>query len=187
MVRRKAMDAAAENARLRERIRAMDALGSGGNSPVPAPILAPPATPLTQLPLDPALLAVDPAFLAAVAGAFRTQGMGGGGPAQPYGGMVPGMPPVWPQTVVNVASTQSETKRQNLYRVNRIRGLFGPGKFDVVWKALDIDSTGVPSSYNMEYAQDYIRDILTTRQGRHAREPTSKFLQNASLFLFDTA
>ena len=57
----------------------------------------------------------------------------------------------------------------------------------MVWKALDIDSTGVPSSYNMEYAQDYIRDILTTKQGRHAREPTSKFLQNASLFLFDTA
>ena len=75
--RRKAMDAAAENARLRERIRAMDAAGSGGNSPVPAPIPAPPAAPLTQLPFDPALLASDPAFLAAVAGAFRNQGMGG--------------------------------------------------------------------------------------------------------------
>ena len=74
-----------------------------------------------------------------------------------------------------------------MYRVNRIYGLFEPGKFDLVWRPLDIESTGEPSSYNMEYPQDKIRDLLTTKQGRHAREPTSKFLLNASLFLFDTA
>jgi hypothetical protein len=55
----------------------------------------------------------------------------------------------WPSTVVNVSSTQSEAKRQNLYRVNRIKGLFEPGKFDKVWKSLDIDSAGTTTSYNM--------------------------------------
>jgi hypothetical protein len=74
-----------------------------------------------------------------------------------------------------------------LYRVNRIVGLFEPGKFKAVWKPLDIDSKGEPSSYNMEFTQDHIRGLLTMKQGRHAREPTSKFLLNASLFLFDTA
>jgi hypothetical protein len=65
--------------------------------------------------------------------------------------------------------------------------LFEPGKFDKVWKSLDIDSAGTTTSYNMEFSQDIIREILTTKQGRHAREPTTKFLQNASLFLFDSA
>ncbi len=101
--------------------------------------------------------------------------------------MVPGTPASWPATVVNVSLTQSETKRQNLNRVKRIFGLSEPGKFDRVWKPLDIDSAGDPASYNMELSQDYIRQLLTTKQGRHAREPTAKFLQNASLFLFDTA
>jgi hypothetical protein len=99
--------------------------------------------------------------------------------------MNPTLPSQWPATVVNVSSTQSEAKRQNLYRVQRIKGLFEQGKFNVVWKALDIDSMGDPSSYNMENAQDYIRELLTTKQGRYAREPTVTFLKNASLFLFD--
>ena len=103
------------------------------------------------------------------------------------GGGIPGMHASWPSTVVNVSSTQSETKRQNAYRVSRVRGLFEPGKFDKVWKALDVDSAGNTSSYNMEYSQDIIREILTRKQGRHAREPTTKFLLNASLFLFDSA
>ena len=100
--------------------------------------------------------------------------------------MNPTLPSQWPATVVNVSSTQSEAKRQNLYRVQRIKGLFERGKFEVVWKALDIDSTGEPSSYNMENAQDYIRELLTTKQGRYAREPTVSFLKNVSLFLFDS-
>jgi len=115
-----------------------------------------------------------------MAAAFRFQGSAGGGG-------VPGMSTNWPATVVNVSSTQSETKRQNAYRVSRIRGLFEPGKFNNVWKPLDVDSAGTTTSYNMEFSQDIIREILTTKQGRHAREPTTKFLLNASLFLFDSA
>ena len=176
-----------DNAALREQLRVMAATGVGGQTPLPAPAPAPAPAPLTQLPFNPALLATDPAFIAAMAAAFRNSGGGGGGSGTAYGGMVPGLPPTWPATVVNVSSTQSETKRQNLYRVNRIVGLFEPGKFELVWKPLDIDSTGEPSSYNMEYSQDYIRGLLMTKRGRNAREPTSKFLLNASLFLFDTA
>jgi hypothetical protein len=130
--------------------------------------------------VNPAALAADPTFMRAMADLFRSQGLMGGG-------ATPVMHAPWPSTVVNVSSTQSETKRQNLYRVNRIKGLFEPGKFDKVWKSLDIDSAGTTTSYNMEYSQDIIREILTTKQGRHAREPTTKFLQNASLFLFDSA
>jgi hypothetical protein len=79
------------------------------------------------------MLATDPQILAALAAAFRNSGAGGGGSAQPFGGIVPGMPASWPATVVNVSSTQSEMKRQNLYRVNWIFGLFEPGKFVRVW------------------------------------------------------
>jgi hypothetical protein len=186
--KRKAAAAVNENALLRERLQALEAAGIGGANPTPPPPLPTPLpTPLTQLPFNPAMLATDPQFLAALAAAFRNSGAGGGGSAQPFGGMVPGMPASWPATVVNVSSTQSETKRQNLYRVKRIIGLFEPGKFDLVWKPLDIDSAGEPASYNMEFSQDYIRQLLTTKQGRHAIEPTAKFLQNASLFLFDSA
>jgi hypothetical protein len=170
----RAASAIAEANQLRARLDALESGGSGGHTPTAIP------TPLTQLPFNPALLATDPTFIAAMAAAFRYQGAAGGGG-------VPGMSTTWPATVVNVSSTQSETKRQNAYRVGRIRGLFEPGKFDNVWKALDVDSAGVTSSYNMEYSQDIIREILTTKQGRHAREPTSKFLLNASLFLFDSA
>jgi hypothetical protein len=121
--------------------------------------------------VNPAILAADPAFMRAMADLLQNQGLMGG-----WG--VPGMHAAWPSTVVNVSSTQSETKRQNLYRVNRVKGLFEPGKFDKVWKSLDIDSAGMTTSYNMEYSQDIIREIVTTKQGR---------LQNGSLFLFDSA
>ena len=129
--KRKAAAAANENALLRERLQALEAAGIGGANPIPLPIPTPPLpiptpppVPITQLPFDPAMLATDPQFLAAIAAVFRNSGVGGGGPAQPFEGMVPGMSASWPATVVNVSSTQSETKRQNLYRVKRIFGLF---------------------------------------------------------------
>jgi len=155
--KRKATAAANENALLRERLQALEAAGTGGVNPLPIPtppppLPTPPPVPLTQLPFDPAMLATDPNFLAALAAAFRNSGAGGGGAAQPFGGIVPGMSASWPATVVNVSSTQSETKRQNLYRVKRIFGLFEPGKFDLVWKPLNIDSAGDPASYNITSA-----------------------------------
>ena len=62
--RRKAAEAATENALLREHLRAMEAGGSGGSNltplPIPTPPLpipTPPIAPLTQLPFDPQFLA----------------------------------------------------------------------------------------------------------------------------------
>ena len=91
--KRKAVAAANENALLRERLQALEAAGIGGTNPTPPPpIPTPPPVPMTQLPFDPAMLATDPRFLAAIAAAFRNSGAGGGGSPQPYGGMVPGIP-----------------------------------------------------------------------------------------------
>ena len=70
--RRKAAEAANENALLRERLQALEAAGIGGANPTPPPsIPTPPPVPMTQLPFDPAVLATDSNFLAAIAAAFR--------------------------------------------------------------------------------------------------------------------
>jgi hypothetical protein len=109
--KRKAAAAANENALLRERLQALEAAGVGGANPTPPPPLpTPPPIPLTQLPFNPAMLATDPQFLAALAAAFRNSGAGGGGSAQPFGGMVPGMPASWPATVL---MSPRHSRRQN--------------------------------------------------------------------------
>ena len=82
--KRKAAAAANENALLRERLQALEAAGTSGVNPLPIPtpsppLPTPPPVPLTQLPFDPAMLATDPNFLAALAAAFRYLGAGGGG------------------------------------------------------------------------------------------------------------
>ena len=90
-------------------------------------------------------------------------------------------------TTINVAAQLTESKRQNFLRVEQIKPLFDVDEFEAAWKALDTDlATGKPTSYNMEFAQNHVREIVTADLGHNAQEPTRLFLTNASLFNFGT-
>ena len=89
-------------------------------------------------------------------------------------------------TTINVAAQLTESKRQNFLRVEQIRPLFDTDEFDAAWKALDSDMAGKPTSYNMEFAQNHVREIVTADLGHNAQEPSRLFLTNASLFNFGT-
>ena len=109
------------------------------------------------------------------------------------GGGIPGFPlaaapsaPSYIPTIMVNTGTNSELKKQNFKKVMAIKPLFDVAKFSQTWQALDIDSSGRTTSFNMEHAADLFRRIITAKQGRWAREPSEKFLRNATLFLFDT-
>ncbi len=90
-------------------------------------------------------------------------------------------------TTINVAAQLTESKRQNFLRVEQIKPLFDTDEFEAAWKALDTDqATGKPTSYNMEFAQNHVREIVTADLGHNAQEPARLFLTNASLFNFGT-
>lgn len=98
---------------------------------------------------------------------------------------MPSAPPFSPTITVNTG-TNSELKKQNYKKVMAIKPLFDVAKFSQTWQALDVDATNKTTSFNMEHAADLFRRIITERQGRWAREPSEKFLRNATLFLFNT-
>ena len=89
-------------------------------------------------------------------------------------------------TTINVAAQLTESKRQNFLRVEQIKPLFDADEFEAAWKALDSDTAGKPTSYNMEFAQNHVREIVTADLGHNAQEPARLFLTNASLFNFGT-
>jgi hypothetical protein len=90
-------------------------------------------------------------------------------------------------TTINVAAQLTESKRQNFLRVEQIKPLFDTDEFEAAWKALDTDlASGKPTSYNMEFAQNHVREIVTADLGHNAQEPSRLFLTNASLFNFGT-
>ena len=57
-------------------------------------------------------------------------------------------------TVVNVVAAQSESKRQDLPRVNAIKGLFDSANFNRAWQVLDYDASGKPAAFNMVRAAE---------------------------------
>jgi hypothetical protein len=80
---------------------------------------------------------------------------------------------------------QSETKRQDLARVEAIRQLFHVDNFNIAWVEMDVDNLGHAASYNMEHARDLMREILTEHQGEQAPFLTKEFLRNATLMLWN--
>ena len=107
-------------------------------------------------------------------------------------GGIPGFPlaaapsaPSFAPTITVNTGTNSELKKQNYKKVMAIKPLFDVAKFSQTWQALDVDSSNRVTSFNMEHAADVFRRIITENQGRWAREPSEKFLRNATLFLFD--
>jgi hypothetical protein len=108
-------------------------------------------------------------------------------------GGIPGFPlaamhsaPGFSPTITVNTGTNSELKKQNFKKVMAIKPLFDVVKYGQTWQALDVDSSGRTTSFNMEHAADLFRRLITAKQGRWAREPSEKFLRNATLFLFDT-
>ncbi len=108
----------------------------------------------------------------------------GGIPGFPLAGAL--SPPPFSPTITVNTGTNSELKKQNYKKVMAIKPLFDVAKFSQTWQALDVDATNRTTSFNMEHAADLFRRIITERQGRWAREPSEKFLRNATLFLFNT-
>jgi hypothetical protein len=94
--------------------------------------------------------------------------------------------PGFSSTITVNTGTNSELKKQNFKKVVAIKPLFDVVKYGQTWQALDVDSSGRTTSFNMEHAADLFRRLITAKQGRWAREPSEKFLRNATLFLFDT-
>jgi hypothetical protein len=94
--------------------------------------------------------------------------------------------PGFSPTITVNTGTNSELKKQNFKKVMAIKPLFDVVKYGQTWQALDVDSSGRTTSFNMEHAADLFRRLITAKQGRWAREPSEKFLRNATLFLFDT-
>ena len=153
----------------------------GSRSDASSPVYSTPASPHSQL----ASSAAQAQLLdERIRAALLQMLMGPGGiPGFPLAA-APSAPSFAPTITVNTG-TNSELKKQNYKKVMAIKPLFDVDKFSQTWQALDVDSSNRITSFNMEHAADIFRRIITENQGRWAREPSEKFLRNATLFLFD--
>ena len=94
-------------------------------------------------------------------------------------------PSVVAPPVIHVVAATSESKRQDLNRVQGIKGLFGVVEFRAAWQVMDVDQHGCPASYNVLFAEERLCALMARSKGQNVQLVAKEFLRRVALFLWN--
>ena len=100
--------------------------------------------------------------------------------------MLAARPPT-PPVAFHSTTVVSDAKQLFTSHVAQIKGVYAPGKFQMLFKPLEVQPDGVVSSYNMDFTREAVRRALRA-EGIHGirRDYSTEFLDALALQRWDT-